>query len=321
MPTIRVEKTKQYTVISNHHLKDKRLSLKSIGLLTIMLSLPDGWDFSVSGFAKICKDGITAINSAMKELEVYGYVQRNYTRDQKGRYIDIEYVVREVPLAEIPAQNPIVENPILDKPREINTNLIKYLMEDGYARANEGFSSDGADKNTEHFSPSSTVTVPPSPSGASPLPAPGGVPGRDPSYAAVAAEYQRNFGMQPMGVISDAISQGIQELCPEAVIYAIHAAKKAGALRSPWRYMSRVIESMIAAGVKDAAGVEAYKEQIEQKNGRAQTKTWEEVAEEAERLAAERQSLGGRIPLSEKWAKVAEKAERLAAERDKNHDS
>ena len=165
MPTIRVEKTKQYTVISNHHLKDKRLSLKSIGLLTIMLSLPDGWDFSVSGFAKICKDGITAINSAMKELEVYGYVQRNYTRDQKGRYIDIEYVVREVPLAEIPAQNPIVENPILDKPREINTNLIKYLMEDGYARANEGFSSDGADKNTEHFSPSSTVTVPPSRAG------------------------------------------------------------------------------------------------------------------------------------------------------------
>lgn len=289
MPTIRIEKTKQYTVISNHHLQDKRLSLKSIGLLTIMLSLPDRWDFSVSGFAKICKDGITAINSAMKELEVYGYVQRNYTRDQKGRYTDIEYVVREVPLAEIPTQNPIVENPTLDKPREINTNLNKYLMEDGYARASEGFSGDGASESTEPSPPSLTADVPPSPSGAAPLPPPNSVPGRDPSYAAVAAEYQRNFGMQPMGVISDTISQGLQELCPEAVIYAIHAAKNAGTLRAPWRYMSRVIESMVAAGVKDMAGVEAYKERVERQSDRRsqpKQKTWEEIAEEAKRIAA-----------------------------------
>ena len=107
--------------------------------------------------------------------------------------------------------------------------------------------------------------------------------------AAVAAEYQRNFGMQPMGVISDAISQGLQELCPEAVIYAIHAAKNAGTLRAPWRYMSRVIESMVAAGVKDMAGVEAYKEQVERQSDRRsqpKQKTWEESAEEAERIAA-----------------------------------
>ncbi len=280
MPTIRIEKTKQYTVISNHHLQDKRLSLKSIGLLTIMLSLPDRWDFSVSGFTKICKDGITAINSAMKELEVYGYVQRNYTRDQKGHYTDIEYVVREVPLAEIPTQNPIVENPISDNPREINTNLNKYLMEDGYARASEGFSGDGESESTEPSPPSLTADV---------IPPAGGIPGRDPSYAEVAAEYQRNFGMQPMGIVSDAISQGLHELCPEAVIYAIHAAKSAGTLRAPWRYMSRVIESMVAAGVKDMAGVEAYKEQVERQSDRRsqpKQKTWEEIAEEAERIAA-----------------------------------
>ena len=91
-----------------------------------------------------------------------------------------------------------------------------------------------------------------------PSPSCGAPPPRDPAYAEVSAEYHKNFGLQPMGVVSDILSYGIKNTCKEAVIYAIHSAKAAMA-KSPYRYAEKVIHSMIAAGVRDAQGVEAYK--------------------------------------------------------------
>ena len=97
MAVFRVEKTKNYTVMSNYHLRDKSLSLKAKGLLSLMLSLPDDWDYTIKGLAQICKDGMDSIRSAVHELEQHGYVSRRRIRNEKGQVGDIEYTIRERP--------------------------------------------------------------------------------------------------------------------------------------------------------------------------------------------------------------------------------
>ncbi|GHU79406.1 transposase [Clostridia bacterium] len=97
MAVFRVERTKGYTVMSNYHLKDKRLTLKSKGLLSMMLSLPDEWNYSTRGLAAICKEGVDAIGAALKELENAGYIVRNQIRGERGRIVDTEYVIYEKP--------------------------------------------------------------------------------------------------------------------------------------------------------------------------------------------------------------------------------
>lgn len=108
----RFEKNRDYTVMSNIHLKDKRLSLKSKGLLSMMLSLPDEWDYSERGLAAICKEGVDAVHSAIKELERTGYIERHQLRDIFGRLSDIEYVIYERPQLILPDMpSPCTENP------------------------------------------------------------------------------------------------------------------------------------------------------------------------------------------------------------------
>ena len=85
MAVFRIEKTRDYTVMSNHHLRDTGLSLKSKGLLSMMLSLPEDWNYTTRGLAKICKEGTDSIGSALKELERAGYIVRNRLRDSKAR--------------------------------------------------------------------------------------------------------------------------------------------------------------------------------------------------------------------------------------------
>lgn len=126
MAVFRVEKNKNYTVMSNHHLRDTSLSLKAKGLLSLMLSLPDDWDYTTKGLSMICRDGIDSINATIKELEEAGYIIRQRNRNEKGQLTDTEYTIMEEPLTS--GQNPIVENPILEKPRlvkhdQLNTNL------------------------------------------------------------------------------------------------------------------------------------------------------------------------------------------------------
>lgn len=98
MAVFRVEKTKDFTVMSNHHLRNVSLSLKAKGLLSLMLSLPDNWDYTTKGLAHICKDGVDSISSAIKELEKQGYLTRQRLRDAHGRLGDIEYVIHEKPV-------------------------------------------------------------------------------------------------------------------------------------------------------------------------------------------------------------------------------
>ena len=93
MAVFRIEKTRDYTVMSNHHLRNAGLSLKSKGLLSMMLSLPEDWNYTTRGLAKICKEGTDSIGSALKELERTGYIVRNRLRDSKGKIVDVEYVI------------------------------------------------------------------------------------------------------------------------------------------------------------------------------------------------------------------------------------
>lgn len=132
MPVIRVEKNKDYTVMSNHHLRDKRLSLKTVGLLSIILSLPDEWDYTVKGLVAIVKDGSDAVKAALRELEEYGYLTRERARNEKGQVKKAVYSIREKPVAENPIQaNPIQEKSTEEKPVEenrtqLNTKVTKY---------------------------------------------------------------------------------------------------------------------------------------------------------------------------------------------------
>lgn len=93
MAVFRIDKTKDYTVMANHHLRNKALSLKAKGLLSLMLSLPDDWDYTTKGLAMICKDGVDSICSTVRELESAGYIQRRRVRDGHGRLAEIEYTI------------------------------------------------------------------------------------------------------------------------------------------------------------------------------------------------------------------------------------
>ena len=97
MAVFRVEKTDNFTVMSNFHLRDKQLSLKAKGLLSQMLSLPEDWDYTLSGLAHINKESKTAIRSAVNELERTGYLTRHQTFDARKKFSVNEYIIREKP--------------------------------------------------------------------------------------------------------------------------------------------------------------------------------------------------------------------------------
>lgn len=97
MAVFRVERTHDFTVMSNYHLRDRALSLKAKGLLSLMLSLPEDWDYTLAGLARICQEGRDAIRGAISELERAGYVQRRQTTDEAGKFSVNEYLIRERP--------------------------------------------------------------------------------------------------------------------------------------------------------------------------------------------------------------------------------
>ncbi len=129
MAVFRVERTKDYTVMSNYHLKDKRLSLKAKGLLSQMLSLPEDWDYTLSGLASINLESKDAIRSAVQELEKAGYIRRRQTVDERGKFSSNEYIIYEQPqplqdnpLSENPTTgNPSPEKPLTENPTQLNT--------------------------------------------------------------------------------------------------------------------------------------------------------------------------------------------------------
>ena len=123
MGTFRVHKTKDYTVMSNHHFRNKEMTLKAKGLLSQMLSLPDDWNYTIEGLASINKEGVDCISDTLTELEKFGYVTRKRIRDEKGRLRGTEYDIYEEPIREnLILDNPVLEKPEQEKPGLLNTN-------------------------------------------------------------------------------------------------------------------------------------------------------------------------------------------------------
>ena len=118
MAVFRIEKTRDYTVMSNHHLRDKSLSLKAKGLLSLMLSLPEEWDYTTKGLARICKDGVDSICAGVRELEEHGYVIRQRVRNPNGQLGAIEYTILEQPRP----PEPKPKKPERETPAQLNTN-------------------------------------------------------------------------------------------------------------------------------------------------------------------------------------------------------
>ncbi len=142
----RVEKTRDYTVMANHHLKNKTLSLKSKGLLSQMLSLPEDWDYTLKGLSMINRESVDAIREAVRELELAGYIARTRERNDKGHLKGSDYTIFERPqfvgesadierpvavkqVFDKPArdkptlENPTLDNPILDNPTQDKPTL------------------------------------------------------------------------------------------------------------------------------------------------------------------------------------------------------
>ena len=125
MPVIRVNKTKDYTVMANYHFRDKNLSLKAKGLLSMMLSLPDGWGYSVEGLAKLSSDGRESVMATLKELEKFHYLKRSQSRDKSGKLGEAIYDVFEKPWSEKPTTaRPTSEKPWSENPTLLNTNKL-----------------------------------------------------------------------------------------------------------------------------------------------------------------------------------------------------
>ena len=128
MAVFRVERNRGYTVMSNHHLRNKELSLKAKGLLSQMLSLPEDWDYTLAGLSLINREKIDAIREAVRELERAGYIVRSRERDAKGCLRGAEYVIYEQP--QPPTSDlPTLENPTLDNPTQEKPTLEKPTQE------------------------------------------------------------------------------------------------------------------------------------------------------------------------------------------------
>lgn len=119
MAVIRISKTTNYTVMSNYHLKDKKLSLRAKGLLSVMLSLPDNWDYSVNGLVAICNEGISVIRKILKELEENRYLVRKRLQDKSGKF-EYEYIIYEKPHT----VEPHIEKPHTVEQLQLNTNKL-----------------------------------------------------------------------------------------------------------------------------------------------------------------------------------------------------
>ena len=130
MPVFRVERNKGYTVMSNYHLRDKSLSLKAKGLLSQILSLPEDWDYTLSGLCYINRESKDAIRSAVNELERAGYIERHQTTDEGGKFSSNEYIIHEQPVSLPPSldkpssENPTTEKPTSENPTQLNKDRV-----------------------------------------------------------------------------------------------------------------------------------------------------------------------------------------------------
>ena len=148
MAVFRVERTRDYTVMCNHHLKDSNLSLKAKGLLSMMLSLPDEWNYTTRGLAAICKEGVDAIGKTLKELELAGYIIRRQLRGKDGRISDTEYTIFEKPRKPSPPDTTL---PDTENPPQLNTKKSNTQKSNTDLSSTHSFFLPAADGMTDGF--------------------------------------------------------------------------------------------------------------------------------------------------------------------------
>ena len=130
MAVVRVNKTSDFTVMSNTHFKEREMSLKAKGLLSLMLSLPDEWDYSVRGLVTLSKDGKASVMKALSELEEFGYLKMTRARGEAGKFAGYDYDVFEQPYTENPytenrdTDKRYTENPYTENQPQLNTNIL-----------------------------------------------------------------------------------------------------------------------------------------------------------------------------------------------------
>lgn len=153
MTVVKRKKNKNYTVLSNYHLRDKNLSLKAKGLLSIMLGLPEKWDYSTSGLETLSNDGNASVRSALQELEKHKYLNRDKIRDDKGRVVDWEYTVYENPNdnKEEEKETPHVEIPHVDNQAQYNTKELNTKELKNYDKSNNSNELLSLSKKEEMF--------------------------------------------------------------------------------------------------------------------------------------------------------------------------
>lgn len=142
MSVFRVEKNKNYTVMANYHLRDENLSLKARGLLSMILSLPDDWDYSLAGLVKISKDGLTAVRAALHELEDNGYIHRERQRGPHGRLAGSIYTVYEYPQPTLQApmyENHTQENHMYDNVPQLSKDITNIKKEPKTEETNSAY--------------------------------------------------------------------------------------------------------------------------------------------------------------------------------------
>lgn len=165
MPVFRVERTRDYTVMSNYHLRDKRLTLKAKGLLSQMLSLPEDWDYTLSGLSHINRESKDAIRSAVNELEKAGYIHRRQTTDASGKFSTNEYVIHEHPDQPEPSlEKPSSENPTTDNPPTGNPSPENPTQLNTKKPSKEKLNTDGQSTDSIPFR-GDTAGGPPEPKG------------------------------------------------------------------------------------------------------------------------------------------------------------
>ena len=164
MAVFRVERTQNYTVMSNYHLRDKTISFKAKGLLSLMLSLPEDWDYTLAGLARISLEGKDAIRAAVVELEKAGYVHRRQTTDKAGKFGSNEYIIREYPASHEPppegppSASPLSGNPMTEEPSTASTQTEKatQIIKDLQTKENKILSSQSTDSFPFPSAPSMT---------------------------------------------------------------------------------------------------------------------------------------------------------------------
>ena len=171
MAVFRVEKNRGYTVMSNHHLRNKALSLKAKGLLSQMLSLLEDWDYTLKGLSLINRKSIDAIRTAVWELEKAGHIRREQGRDPKGKMADMVYTIYEQPVLENPvlenptSADPVLENPTSDNPSSGNPTQLNKDIQTTYLPKTEKINTDGQSTDSIPFL---SLTPPPAEAAATP---------------------------------------------------------------------------------------------------------------------------------------------------------